>query len=270
MDTASVLLGLSALLGGTIRGFSGFGGPMTMIPVLNLFYPPSITIWIMAVIDLPANIYLIPSAQRHANANIWIPLTLGTLITIPLGVYALVLVDATDMRRVICVAIILACCLLLSGWLYRGRLGPASWAAVGAASGLVLGATLIAVVTTVFLNAASRDAQENRANIIIWAFATGVVMVVLLSYQGFAGSEHFLMIAMLTGIYFVSCIAGTFVQRRFSSMSARKLVLILIIVIATGGLASSYNVLGGADGNGRTSALDQKNQWAEMTLAISR
>ena len=213
-----------------------------MIPVLNLFYPPSLTIWMMAVIDLPANVYLIPSARKHANAHIWVPLSLGTFATMSLGVYLLVLVDETIMRSVICVGIILACCVLLSGWLYRGQMGIVSWVTVGAVSGLVLGATLIAVVTTVFVNAASRDAQENRANIVFWAFPTSIVMLVLLSYGGIAGSEHLPMITLLTAIYFFSCIAGTLVQQRFDNSYVRKATLILIILIAIGGLASTYNV----------------------------
>ncbi|MGI9478775.1 MAG: sulfite exporter TauE/SafE family protein [Hyphomicrobiaceae bacterium] len=242
MDGATALMVLSAFLGGLIRGFSGFGGPMIMIPVLNLFYPPSLTIWMMAMIDLPSNVYLIPSARKHANARIWVPLSLGTFATMSLGVYLLVVVDETVMRSVICVGIILACCVLLSGWLYRGQMGKRSWAMVGAASGLVLGATYIAVVTTVFVNAASRDAQGNRANIIFWAFATSIVMIVLLSYGGIADSRHFPMITMLAAIYFFSCIAGTLAQQRFGNSYARTATLLLIILIAIGGLASTHNL----------------------------
>ena len=217
---------------------------MTVIPVLNIFYPPSLSLWIMALVDLPANIYLIPSAKRYANARIWLPLTLGTLLTMAFGVYILVLVDATVMQRIICAAIIVACLILLSGWLYRGRLGTASWTFVGAVSGLVLGATLIAVVTTTFLNAASRDTRQNRANIIVWAFATGAVMVALLSYQDIADAKHFPIIAIMAVSYIVGCIAGTSFQNKSNVQSARRLTLILIILIASSSLVSSFKVTG--------------------------
>ena len=48
MYETPTLLCLAAMVGGFIRGFSGFGGPMIIIPILNLFYPPSLSIWILA------------------------------------------------------------------------------------------------------------------------------------------------------------------------------------------------------------------------------
>ena len=56
MDASVIPLSLAATAGGFIRGFSGFGGPMTITPVLSLYYSPALAIWIMAVVDLAANI----------------------------------------------------------------------------------------------------------------------------------------------------------------------------------------------------------------------
>lgn len=239
MSDTTALLGLAAMVGGIIRGFSGFGGPMIIIPVLNLFYPPALSIWIMALVDLAANAYLIPTARKHATATIYLPLILGSLVTLALGVHALTIVDAVTMRRAICVGIILSCCLLMSGWLFRGRLRFGSWFAVGAASGLVVGASLIAVVTSVFLNAASRNTEENRANFIIWACVTGVALVILLSRQGQSLAGHLPVIAIMTVAYFAGCVAGTLAQQRFKSPYARQLTLILIILVAGSSLMSS-------------------------------
>jgi len=96
----------------------------------------------------------------------------------------------------------------------------------------------------VFLNAASRDSQENRANFIVWACVSGVAMVALLSRQDVSIFKHLPTIALLAPVYFVSCIAGTLAQRRFKGNLARQTTLILIIVIAGTSLAASYNVLG--------------------------
>ena len=244
MTETPILLSLAAIVGGFIRGFSGFGGPMIIIPILNLFYPPALSIWIMALVDLAPNTYLIPTARRHATARIYLPLIAGTLLTLPIGVYALVVMDAQTMQRAICVGIILSCCILLSGWLFRGQLKTGSWAAIGAASGLVLGATLIAAVTSVFLNAASQKTDENRANFIFWASVMGVAMVVLLSRQNMALTEHLPVVAVLTVIYFAGCIAGTLAQRRFKNTLSRQLTLMLIITVASASLAGSYGLFG--------------------------
>lgn len=244
MSETPILLSLAAMVGGFIRGFSGFGGPMIIIPILNLFYPPSLSIWIMALVDLAPNTYLVPTAWQYARVRIYLPLIIGSLLTLPVGVYALVVMDALIMQRVICVGIILSCCLLMSGWLFRGQLKTGSWIAIGAASGLVIGATLIAAVTSVFLNAASRKTDQNRANFILWASVIGVAVVVLLSRQDIALTEHLPVVAVLTVIYFAGCIAGTLAQRRFKNTLSRQLTLALIMIVASASLASSYGLLG--------------------------
>ncbi|MGI9409837.1 MAG: TSUP family transporter [Hyphomicrobiaceae bacterium] len=244
MNEAHILLGLATLTGGFIRGYSGFGGPMTVLPVLNLIYPPAVSIWIMALVDLVANIYLVPTAKRYATANVYVPLVLGSLTSMMIGIYALVVFDAVTMRRVICVAIIVSCCVLMSGWMFRSRLTAGSWLAVGAASGLVLGATLIAVVTSVFINAASQDADRNRANFIIWGFVTGVALVVLLGYQVPSGMKFLPVAVALSVFYFAGCIAGAEVQRRVRLPFVRQITLVLIILIAATSLAASYRTVG--------------------------
>ena len=242
MDEAAVVLSAAAIVGGFIRGFSGFGGPMTIIPVLSLYYSPALAIWIMAVVDLAANIYLVPTAARYASRKTFGPLIVGSLLTLPLGIYALILIDAVLMQRIICVAIILACCLLMSGWIFRGQLGSGAWLTVGAASGIVVGATLIAVVTSVFLNAASRDARENRANFIVWGFAIGVAMAILLSEQQVSMAQHLPIAALLAVAYLSGCIIGALSQNRASGSFGRRATLVLIILVATTSLTASYGV----------------------------
>ena len=198
----------------------------------------------MALVDLVANIYLVPTAKRYATASVYVPLVVGSLITMAIGIYALVVFDAVTMRRVICVAIIISCCILLSGWMFRRRLATGSWLAVGAASGLVLGATMIAVVTSVFLNAAGDDAERNRANFIIWGCVTGVAMVVLLGFLAPSGTEYLPVAAVLSVFYFAGCIAGALFQQRAKLRFVRQITLVLIILIAATSLAASFRTLG--------------------------
>jgi uncharacterized membrane protein YfcA len=234
------LLLTGVAVGGFIRGFVGFGGPMTVIPLLAIYYPPAVAIWIMALIDFPPNAFLIPSTWRYAKPQIYLPLIIGTVLTLAIGVYGLVMIDAVLMRRIISVAIILACLLLLSGWMYRGRVNTGGWLAVGALSGLVAGATLIAVVTSVFLNAASRDLQANRANFIFWGFALSIVLITLLALQQDDLLANAEVIGVMAVVYFLACGGGAIAQRHFQHPVVRQLTLVLIILIATSTLLGSY------------------------------
>ena len=174
--------------------------------------------------------------------SIWSPPPGGSLLTVALGSYALVVIDELLMRRIICFGIIVACIVLLSGWTYRGRIGTAGWLGVGGLSGLVMGAMLIAVVSSVFLNAASRDARANRANFIVWGLAMTAVMIPLLGRHQFALAEHLPMMALLAATYFVGGIFGTVLQNKSQSRYARPATLMLIIVIAGASFVGSYGL----------------------------
>lgn len=236
------LLLLGVFVGGTVRGFAGFGGPMVVIPLLSIFVPPATAVWIVALIDLPPNIFMIPTAWRHATARIFVPLAIGSVLTLGIGAYALVMIDAVIMQRVISAAIIVACAVLLSGWMYRGYIATSAWLGVGALSGLVAGATLIAVVTSVFLNAASRDAQANRANFIVWGFVMASAMVLILGSQQPSTAMPVSDIVLLAAVYFAGCLAGTLGQQRFQSPYIRQATLALITLIATSSLAGSFGL----------------------------
>ncbi|MGD9830182.1 MAG: TSUP family transporter, partial [Hyphomicrobiaceae bacterium] len=167
MDDLAIFLGVLApvsLIAGFIRGFTGLGGPLILVPTLSLFIPPPAAAWVVNWVDVIANIKLLPDTRAHVSRSIVLPLMVGSVFTIPLGVYLLVSIDATIMRRTICAAILVAAHILAAGWRYRGPTGTLDWVAVGAFSGFILGATSIALTAALFLHAGQQRAAESRAN----------------------------------------------------------------------------------------------------------
>ena len=58
--------------------------------------PTSAAILVMSWIDLLVNVQLLPRAARQAKAGVVVPLTAGAVLTMPLGVLLLLVVDAAD------------------------------------------------------------------------------------------------------------------------------------------------------------------------------
>ena len=52
------------LVSGVMRGFSGFGGAMLVVPVLSIVYSPREAVAISAGLGLIANLQLLPGALR--------------------------------------------------------------------------------------------------------------------------------------------------------------------------------------------------------------
>lgn len=226
----------AAVVGGFLRGFAGFGGPLFMLPILNVFLPPAISAGVMMWIDLFANVQLLPGARRDSSRAVVIPLTLGTLLAMPAGAYVLLTVDPVLMKRAICAAILAAAVVLLSGWRYRRAINARIYGAVGALSGFVMGATSIAAVTPLFLSAGNHSALENRANFIVWVFLATILFLGILAVRGTLGAGDVVKIAALTPAYLAGIAIGSRLVRGTSDQTVRRAALALIITVALAGL----------------------------------
>lgn len=236
IDPMYAVLVPTVLVAGFVRGFSGFGGPMVMLPVFGFYFPPATTIWLVMWVDVFVNLQLVPEARHHASRQMVLPLILGSMLTIPIGVAALFFFDAAIMKKVISFSILVAATVLLAGWRFKRETGQRSAFAAGAISGVILGATYIAVATALFLQSARQTALESRANFITWGFLSTLVMMAILAWSRPPQIGNWQPIAALTPIYFVGAAVGTRFHHRADPRRARIGVLLLIIVIAISGL----------------------------------
>jgi uncharacterized membrane protein YfcA len=231
-DAYFILAPITALAG-LIRGFAGFGGPLVLLPVLGLYLSPTASVAATMWVDLCANVQLLPQVRQQAQSSVVVPLTAGTLVAMPLGVLLLLTVDPVLMKRGISAGILVAALVLLSGWRYRGAISPIGWAIVGALTGVVMGATSIAVTAALFLNAGSQTARESRANFIVWVFfATLALLAMLAGGEGIAATP-LRTIGVLAPVYVVGAILGTRLNKGAPQAVVRRAVLALVAMIAT-------------------------------------
>jgi uncharacterized membrane protein YfcA len=225
-----------AAVGGFLRGFAGFGGPLFMLPVLSLFLSPAVAIGVMMWTDLFSNVHLLPNARADSSRAVVVPLLVGTAAAMPAGVHLLMSVEPLLMKKILCGSILLVAVVLLTGWRYRRSVGTPVYAAIGAASGFVMGATSIAAVTPLFLGAGDQTAAQNRANFIVWVFPATVLLLFLLTARDALTAVNAAMIAILTPVYLAGTLIGARVHHKASDATVRRTVLVLIIATATAGL----------------------------------
>lgn len=225
-----------AAIAGFIRGFAGFGGPLVMLPALNLFLTPAASIPIMMWVDLLVNVKLLPEANRDASASVVLPLTVGTLVAMPAGVLLLVFVDPVVMKRGISAAILLAALILLTGWRYKGATGTRTWTLIGLLTGVIMGATSLAVTAALFLNAGSQTAKQSRANFILWVFLATLALLSMVAIGTGFDTNLIPIIAVLAPLYFLGTVLGSRLSRHAPEAFVRRAVLALVVIIATVGL----------------------------------
>jgi hypothetical protein len=237
LDTQSLaLLFTAALVGGVVRGFAGFGGPMVFLPFATSVLGPSAAVWVVIAVDIVVSARFLPAVRGLYRSHVVLPLGIGTLVTLPLGTWALVSLDAVVMRRVICAAILLAALIMLTGWRWRRELARWQWIAVGAVAGLVLGITSLAVTAALFLQSGKTTAAEARADFMVWVFVVNIALLVVIAAQAGMPTGLWPAMAASAPAYFVGMAVGTAVYGRLSDATGRRLVLTIVAVNALVGL----------------------------------
>lgn len=227
---------LASMVAGVIRGLAGFGGPLLLIPFLNLMFPPATTVAAVLLADIIASLQLVPKAWRQASLRVPGWLLLGTAAAVPVGTILLAWADPALMKRLISGAILIIAIVVLLGWRYRAPLRAQGYAGVGALAGVVMGATGIAAVVPLFLNAGQDTAARNRAHFILWVLVASVWTCVTLAVAAPPTTQMLVLTLLLLPAYGGGVFLGSRLVTRISDTTLRRGVLMLVIVAAMTGL----------------------------------
>jgi len=234
---AIAMLAAAIFAAGLVRGITGFAGPLIMVPVLGFFYSPVAAIATSTLVDLSSNVSLLPGALREAAPKSVAGLVAGALVTIPLGGYALLSLDASIIAAALYAVVGAFSLVLLSGWRYPRVLSPGQFAVVGAGSGVILGATSFGIAAMPFLLAGPEPALRGRANFILWAFFCALVGFAVVLVGGSVALDDLSRAALLVPLYLGGTFAGNRYAHRIDDARLRRIVLVVLVVVALAGLA---------------------------------
>lgn len=223
-------------LAGLVRGTTGFAGPLIMVPVLGFFYSPPSAIAISTLVDLSSNVSLLGDALRQASRATVVCLICGALVTIPLGGYALLVVDATVIARAVYAIVAFFSIVLLLGWRYKKSLSPRQYFAIGAASGVIVGATSFGVAAAPFLYSGPDSAARGRANFILWALFCALIAFAIVLIGGRVGPPELWRALVLIPIYVTGTYIGNRIAKRVDDLLLRRIVLVMLLATAIAGL----------------------------------
>jgi uncharacterized membrane protein YfcA len=229
----------AAIVGGFVRGYSGFAGPMIMLPAMTLLFGPVTAVVTILLVDLVGNVVLLPDSVRQVSWRAATPLILGTVISVPFGSYLLLASDPHLMKLAIVYAVIGIALVMLFGWRYRRALGTGPLFAVGVLGGGFLSAAYIGAIVPIFLYAGPDSASRSRANIIIWAFAGAVLIAAAYVYGGAVTNVELLRAAILAPFYLGAIFLGSRLFRGIDEALFRRSVLIILICGSIAGMMFS-------------------------------
>lgn len=221
-----------AFIAGVMRGFSGFGSALLIVPVASAFLGPQLAVPVVTVVHVVTSVQLMPRVMRDVEWSRVVPLSLAGCVTLPVGAWVLATGDPDALRKGISVLIIFFAFMMMRGWRYTGKINGWIMGAVGLVGGLVTGAASVGgppVVT--FLMAGPFTAAQNRASIIVYFLFVQIVAIAMYWIGG-------LLIAQIIGgclLIMPTLMTGMWIgQRMFTTASEagfRRIALTFLMVI---------------------------------------
>jgi uncharacterized membrane protein YfcA len=135
---------LAVFLGGLVSGISGFAFSAIAGAIIFQFYPPTFAVPLMMACALIAQLYGLFKLRKHMEWLRSIPLVLGGVMGMPLGLYALRSIDAHVFRTGFGVFLITYAAFMLlrpTTAAAKGMGGAATQTVIGFLSGVVGGLT---------------------------------------------------------------------------------------------------------------------------------
>lgn len=228
-----VILVATALVAGLARGFSGFGAALIFMPVAAASMSAQIAAPLLLVVDMIITIPLIPGAIRHADRREVALMALGSLIGVPLGTWALALMNPLAVRWMIVALIVPMLALLMSGWRYLGRTTAAVTTFVGVVSGFFNGVAQVGGPPLVlyWLRDAGK-ALTMRASIIL-LFAISNLISIPSYFVGGLWSRAIIGLAIaIAPAYALGLWLGSHMFRLASEATFRRICYALIAIAA--------------------------------------
>ena len=237
MEIQDLVVVAVVTLAGVMRGVTGFGGAMLMAPPLSTMLGPVPAVVTALTLETAAALVTFADAWPRINRPILVYLTAPAVLTVPIGGYFLVNVDAFIARKVIAAVVVIFALALLCGWRYSRPPRPATSLALGSIVGLLLGATSVGAPPVILYLLASSDSQAvTRANLTVFVTAISVIGLVMLLAIGAVTAP----LAAYAGIMIIPFLLATWLGGklfgRMHGSSVRAVALGLMLFMGAVGL----------------------------------
>lgn len=200
---------LAISVAGVVRGFAGFGTALIFVPIAGIFLPPAPVIGVIMLTGIISNAAIVPRAWRQGHRREVGYLVLATVVTVPLGLWLMGMLDRETIRWIVAVVAGGTLAALLAGWRFSGVVTPRGLLAIGAVAGVIGGLTgLTGPIVVLFYLAGQSAAQYVRANTILFLAALDVIVVVNLALRQAIGWDVVMLAVVLAVPYLITTLIG--------------------------------------------------------------
>ena len=230
-------LAFGALMAGVVRGFAGFGTAMIYLPVAAQVLGPFEALTTLIIKDLVAPLMHVPRALKDGHPKDVLRLGAGALVTVPLGVLVLSLVEPIVFRWAVSLVALTLLLMLIAGVRYRGTLTKPLIYGTGGLGGLLAGSVGMPGPPVIMLYMASTlPPSAVRANNMLYLIVADVILLGVLAWNGYLVGSALLLGVLMIVPYSLGNLAGAALFRPGNEKLYRSVAYTVIAASALIGL----------------------------------
>ncbi|WP_217424533.1 sulfite exporter TauE/SafE family protein [Nitrogeniibacter mangrovi] len=222
---------VAALVGGALRGLTGFGAALLMAPLMSLVLSARETMCLVTLLNaLPMGRTTLAAATRVIDRQVMLPMSVAAFVGVPCGIALVGALPAQAFGLVLGVAVILSAIGLMSGVLRMGGRSLRRSLGVGMLSGVLTGFGGVGGPPAIlYLLGVEPDGHRARANFIVFfavLYPAAVIAVAALGVLSWADVVFGLALAPL---FHLGGLGGARLYRRIGKRHFRPVVLVLLM-----------------------------------------
>jgi hypothetical protein len=239
------IIGIAFLAAGC-QSLTGFGSALVAVPLLSLYLDAKLAVVISTFLSTIVSTPLIFQVRRQLHIMKVMPLAIGGVVGVPVGVVILKLVDADVLKILVGAVVILASALLfLAPRLTFGGRNTLSGLVTGALSGLLRASTSMAGPPVVLYTLShENDIEEFRSTVLGVFLVTGIIALPGLIIADLVSRDAVIAALVALPGMAAGLLVGTHLRSRVQPAFFRTLVLAVLVITSIGVIVSASGVLG--------------------------
>jgi len=223
---------LIVIAGAVMRGYTGFGSGLIMVPLLALLWGPIDAIIFTLTLGLLATVQMTLPAAKIANWRDITPIVVAAICVTPLGTVLLVSLDGEIVKKVIAAAVLAVTVVSLSGWTYKGPRGIIPSAIFGSVSSLINGVAAVGgPAYVIYLISLPEKPDVQRANIAILTSVMGLSVLVYTLIAGDVSAVTLERILIFAVPYVLAVWGGTKMFHILPAETFKRVILWFLLFI---------------------------------------
>jgi uncharacterized membrane protein YfcA len=239
------VIGIAFLAAGC-QSLTGFGSALVAVPLLSLYLDAKLAVVIATLLSTVISTPLIVEVRRRLRLTKVIPLAIGSVVGVPLGILILKSVDAGVLKILVAVVVISASGLLfLAPRLKLGSRNTLSSLVTGALSGLLRASTSMGGPPVVLYTLSHEQGiEEFRSTILGLFLVTGVLTIPGFFVVDLVSRDALVAVGVAVPGIVLGLLLGAGLRARVQPELFRKLVLAVLVITSIGVIVSASGVLG--------------------------